>query len=79
MPQPQSSRRVRVLLVDESPRRSAVLSDALAASGCDVPATVPCGVMTEDEACKTLRKMAMNRNLRLAAVARSVLQMADLL
>jgi len=41
---PQSPRPVRVLLVDESPRRSSVLADALRASGCDVLATIPCGV-----------------------------------
>jgi response regulator NasT len=41
---PSASAPIRVLLVDESPRRSSVLVDALQASGCEVVAVVPCGV-----------------------------------
>ncbi len=44
MSQQPPLRPLRVLLVDESPRRSSVLAEALRESGCDVLATVPCGV-----------------------------------
>lgn len=41
---PSAPEPIRVLLVDESPRRSSALADALRVAGCEVVAVVPCGV-----------------------------------
>ena len=101
---------VRVILVDETPERTAELASMLSQSGFDIRDITDSyttlkselddvrsklterklverakGILmksrnlAEDQAYRTLRKLAMDRNLKLAEVARQVIDVTELL